>query len=398
VRLRLTVIYTLVLIVAGAAALAVSYALVEHSLDRSSAQRQAAAARLAASSPLALRTPAERAAHKSRVALVERAQRQLADDALSRLADQYLVALAVLVALAAASSWILAGRVLRPLRRITATMHRVSEATLDERVALEGPQDELKELGDTFDAMLARLDRTFRGQRAFIANASHELRTPLAIMQAENDVLRASPRPSPQALAVVTSTFATAISRSDRIISDLLLLARSDAGDLGRQAVDIGSLLTTAVAGIEPAARARAITIDTEIAEATVQGDGGLLECLVTNLLENSVRHNVDCGWIQVSSGAPDAEVWLEIANGGRQLAADEMAVLTEPFRRGQAREAGVPGHGLGLALVASIAEAHGGSVSLDSPSHGGLSVRVTLPRVRTAEHAQPIAAPSQKF
>jgi signal transduction histidine kinase len=398
VRLRLTVIYTLVLIVAGAAALAVSYALVEHSLDRSTAQRRAAAARLSASSPLALSTPAERAAHKSRLALVEQAQRQLSDDALSSLADKYLLALAVLVALAAASSWLLAGRVLRPLRRITATMHRVSDANLDERVALAGPQDELKELGDTFDAMLARLERTFRGQRAFIANASHELRTPLAIMQAENDILRVSPRLSPRALAAVTGTFATAIERSERIISDLLTLARSDAGDLGRQAVELGSLIATAVASIEAAARARSITIDTDIADATVQGDRGLLESLVMNLLENSVRHNVDGGWIHVSSGVTEADAWLEIANGGQQLAGDDMAVLTEPFRRGRARENGVPGHGLGLALVASIAEAHGGSVSLRSPSGGGLSARVALPALRTRERVKAAVKPSQKF
>jgi signal transduction histidine kinase len=259
-----------------------------------------------------------------------------------------------------------------------------------ERVGLTGPQDELKELGDTFDEMLARLERTFSGQRAFMANASHELRTPLAIMQAENDVLRATPRPSPQALSAVTRTFATALERSERIISDLLTLARSDARDLGREVVDLGALLNQGVAGIAPAARGRTIDVETDVAAARVLGDRGLLESLVENLLVNAVRHNQEGGWIRVSSADTDSEAWLEIANGGSRLAADEMAVLTEPFRRGRARQADVPGHGLGLSLVASIAEAHGGTVSFDSPAEGGLRVRVVFPRVPSSEPREP--------
>jgi signal transduction histidine kinase len=390
VRLRLTVIYTVVLIVAGAGVLAVSYALVDNSLHRSGTQGRTAADRLARGAPPPLGSQTQRAALKARIALIEQAQRQLADDTLGRLVDQYLVALGILIALAATSSWLLAGRVLRPLQRITATLHRVSDARMDERVGLTGPHDELKELGDTFDEMLARLERTFNGQRAFMANASHELRTPLAIMQAENDVLRATPRTSPQALSAVTRTFATALERSERIISDLLTLARSDARDLGREAVDLGALLNQGVAGIAPAARGRRIDVETDIAAARVLGDRGLLESLVENLLVNAVRHNQDGGWIRVSSADTDNEAWLEIANGGSRLAADEMAVLTEPFRRGRARQADVPGHGLGLSLVASIAEAHGGTVSFDSPAEGGLRVRVVFPRVPSSETREP--------
>src|SRR3954454_19622569 len=279
VRLKMTLLYAGVVFVAGALLLSVSYVLVRQNLTNPSNLRN---------------LPADNWSYN--VA----AQHEIAQDALARLRTQYAIALAAMTGLSVLLGWVLAGRMLRPLQRITATAQRVSQANPDERIGLEGPRDELKELADTFDGMLERLSGAFASQRRFVANASHELRTPLTVIRTELEVSLADPNATTAELRSMAETVRDATLATERLIQALLTLARSQGGVRRRDDVDLddGARLAIEQAAGEPAGRG--VEVRSTLEPAPVRGDRRLLDRLVANLVENAVRHNRDGGTVEV--------------------------------------------------------------------------------------------------
>jgi signal transduction histidine kinase len=293
--------------------------------------------------------------------------------------------------LAAGLGWAASRRVLRPLTAVTTAAQAASQDNLDRRLALAGPPDELKELADTFDAMLARLEAAFASQRRFVANASHELRTPLTEMRTLIDVTAARPTVAAAELAPVLAAIGAAVDRSEELIESLLTLARSDRGPGPAELVDLPTAVEDAVDQFAAAAAARQIRIDTTLQDAQVTGDRVLIERLVSNLIDNAVKHNVTGGWVLAATRTDAGTAELTVANGGERIPADQVTGLFEPFRRLAGRTGHRPGAGLGLSIVASVAHAHGGHAEAHAGSDGGLDVQVTLPAAANGHrHAAP--------
>jgi signal transduction histidine kinase len=291
-----------------------------------------------------------------------------------------LAGLGLFTALAAALGWAASGRVLRPLAAVTTAARSASQENLGERLALAGPPDELKQLADTFDSMLARLEAAFASQRRFVANASHELRTPLTEMRTLIDVTTARPDASAAQLEPVLTAIGAAVDRSEDLIEALLTLARSDRGTGAAEVVDLRTAVEDAIDLAGPAAAARQIQIGTALQDAKVTGDRVLLERLVSNLIDNAVRHNETGGWVRVSARTEAGVAELTVSNGGEHIPPDQVAGLFEPFRRLCGRTGSRPGSGLGLSIVASVATAHGGHAEAHARLDGGLDVHITLP------------------
>ena len=315
--------------------------------------------------------------------VIETVRAQLRSDELHRLVIEYLAALGVMTMVSVGAGWLLAGRALRPLREITATARRVSGENLGERIALVGPEDELKELADTFDGMLGRLDAAFASQRHFVANASHELRTPLAIMRTEIDVALADPDASTGELRAMGEAVRDTVDRNERLIESLLMLARSESAPGHAESADLATLAGDCITDLRARAEEAHITIQPELEPAVVRGNPALLERMIANLLDNAIRHNDPDGWITVRTHRSGATVELAVANSGRRIEPDRAATLTEPFRRLD-RTAG--GFGLGLSIVRSVAEAHGGRADVRALPDGGLAVNVTLSAASASE------------
>ena len=309
------------------------------------------------------------------------------------------IAFALVVIAAAMVSWVLAGHVLRPVHEVTATARRLSAESLDERIDLEGPRDEVAELADTFDAMLDRLQAAFDAQRRFVANASHELRTPLAVLRTEIDVTLADPDADVAELRRMAGVLRDATRRAEGLVDGLLLLARTEAADqhpaTGDEDLDLDLAARRALDAVRAEVEARRLRVSITAADGgagrgpVVGGDAALLERVVGNLVENGVRHNVEGGWLAVTTrrvpagaaehpdrGAPAVE--LVVASSGPELDPARVPDLFEPFRRGADRVG--TGSGLGLSIVRAVVRSHGGSVSAEPVPGGGLSVRVLLP------------------
>ena len=312
-------------------------------------------------------------------------QDELSRQAVGTLFGQGLLVLVVLGGLGVAGSYVLSGRVLRPLSQITSTAQRLSAEQLDARIALPGPEDELKELADTFDEMLARLQASFEAQRRFVADASHELRTPLAVMRTEVDVALADPDASTEELRAAAGVVREATERADRLVDSLLLLARSDRlGLSGLPLTERVELSAVADAGLR-ALRAEVEELDLQVQVAwglaPVLGDPGLLERLAGNVVENAVRHNVRGGLVHASTGtSPQGRAWLRVANSGAVVPEQAVEGLFEPFRRSGTARTARRGAGLGLAIVRAVAGVHGGTVRAVPHEGGGLVVVVELP------------------
>lgn len=281
-----------------------------------------------------------------------------------------------------ALAWFVAGRALRPLQQITATATRLSGSTLSERIDLHGPDDELKELADTIDAMLGRLQRAFVSQRRFVANASHELRTPLSIMATEVDVTLGDPDATVEDLRAMGRTVRAAADRSEALLDDLLTLASSERLRDTEQ-VDLEQLTIDTIRRHTTGITARRLRLDTQMQPTAVAGHRGLLERLIDNLVENAIRHNREHGWISIHLSAEHDAVRLQVANSGRTIPPDRIRTLLEPFSRLERRAVGpdAGGFGLGLSIVNAIVGAHGGVVELDPVDGGGLQVDIVLPR-----------------
>jgi signal transduction histidine kinase len=291
------------------------------------------------------------------------------------------IALAVIAVAAAAIGWIIAGRVLRPLSTITAAARRIAASSLHERLALHGPDDELKELGDTLDNLFARLEASFDAQRRFAANASHELRTPLTRERALLQVTRADPAATTGTWQAVSQELLASNAEQERLIEALLTLASSEAGPGQREPADLAAITSAALATARPAISRLALDVHADIQPAVLDGDPPLVQQLVTNLIDNAVRHNIRGGEVQVGTGTSDGHAVLSVTSSGRVIPAAEVDRLFEPFQRlGPRRARRDGGHGLGLSIVRAIATAHGATITARPRPGGGLTIDVTFP------------------
>ncbi len=303
------------------------------------------------------------------------------------------IALAVMAGASLVIGWFVAGRFLKPLRTITATTREISATSLHERrLNLSGPDDELKELADTFDQLLDRLERSFAFERQFVANASHELRTPLAGMRTSLEVAMAKPGPLPPHILTLADRLARELDRVDRLLESFLTLAHSQQGPPGDEStVSLAGLARLAIQ--QPADTISAMDLDVEQQQgpdAWVTGSETLLSRLVENVINNAIGHNQPGGWVRVTTEVRVNRAYLVVENGGPVLHPDQVKELARPFQRiGAERTGSDSGSGLGLAIVSSIIEVYGGTLDLQARADGGLRVAISLPlAVRTATGA----------
>jgi signal transduction histidine kinase len=315
-------------------------------------------------------------------------------DALHQLLIQSLVALAIMAVLSIALGWFVAGRVLRPLQAITSTAQRLSATDLSARIELHGPNDELKQLADTFDNMLARLDAAFTGQRRFVANASHELRTPLTIMRTELDVVLDRPESSNDELRAMGEVVRATVDRCDRLVSSLLTLALAENGLDVLEAVDVSSVVRAVVDGRRSDIDERGLQLHVDLTPALVEGDPGLLDRAVDNLMDNAIVHNQDGGWIRVATRGADQRSVIEVENSSAELPPDLVPQLFEPFRRLDERTGSQRGVGIGLSIVRAVATAHRGDATIEPIPGGGLRVTLTFPATATHRPTPPTPPP----
>ncbi len=390
-RSRLTLLYASLFTLGGAALVLITYLLVARTLDSATTSRippsiQPAIGKcvLAAQTqggPGALNQCAR--LYASGVEAGTSAQRGAT---LAHLLTYSLLSLAGVTLLAAVAGWIVAGRILRPVHRLTAAARAASEQNLSQRIALQGPRDDLRELADTFDTMLERLDRAFTSQRQFIANASHELRTPLTVMRTTMDVVMAKPEPTRHELVSMAADVRQAVDHCERLIEVLLVLARNDQARALTDPLDLATVTEDALEG----RTADGITTTATLDEAPVTGDGVLLERLVANLLDNAERYNIPGGTIAISTSTDDAAALVQVVNTGQVVPPDQVGRLFLPFTRLDDRTRH-EGFGLGLTLVSSIAAVHNGTVHATAEPTGGLNITVRLP---LRDNPPPIARP----
>jgi len=289
------------------------------------------------------------------------------------------IALAIVSAAAVGVGWLLAGRVLRPLNTITAAARRISASSLHERLALHGPDDELKELGDTLDSLFGRLEASFDAQRRFAANASHELRTPLTRERALLEVTRADPASTVGTWQDVSRDLLAFNAEQERLIEALLTLGSSEAGLSQREPADLAAITSAALTARDLGGLG--LNVQASIQPAVLDGDPLLIQQLVTNLIDNAVRHNVPGGDVQVATGTSNGHAMLSVANSGQVIAPADIRRLFQPFQRLGPRPARRDGgHGLGLSIVHAIATAHAATIAARAQPGGGLAVDVTFP------------------
>ena len=388
VRVRLTVLYAILFLISGALLLAIASGVAVHSVSAATVspaggpQTQAGrtdAGRIHLLQSLVARLQSEVAHLQSEVPNPP-GQDQLGHT----LFISSLIALAIMTIVSAALGWLVAGRALRPVSQMTAAARRISEDNLHERLAVTGPRDELTELGDTIDGLLARLEGAFNAQRRFVANASHELRTPLTTMRASLDVALAKPQPAPPQTIALAARLRAELDKIDALLDAFLVLATAQHRQLpGYTALPLDYVVTAALADQAAAIHARNLTVQNTSGPggAWVSGSQALLSRLVENVIGNAVCHNADGGWIRITTQTDGGRASLVVENGGEILDQQQVDELAQPFRRlGADRTGSDEGSGLGLSIVAAITEAHGGTLDLQARDGGGLRVRVELP------------------
>ncbi|MFD7561170.1 sensor histidine kinase [Streptomyces sp. NPDC059835] len=373
VRLRLTLLYGALFLASGTALLAITYLLVANQTGQI---------------PFAGRSlshggdPTPAGPFQDPAQVQQRLDERTAD-LLRQLLGQSGIALAIMTVLAVGLGWLMAGRVLRPLRTITTTAREISAGNLHRRLALRGPADELKELGDTIDALLARLEAAFDAQRHFAANASHELRTPLTRVRTLVEVSLADPEPTVASLQRVCERVLVAGRQQERLIESLLTLARSERGIEQWERLDLGRITHEALRNLPARGGEAGLHVEARLDDAPAWGDARLVERLIANLLDNAVRHNMPNGAIQVAAGMRHGRAMLTVSNTGLAIAPHEITRLLRPFQRlGRDRTASRDGHGLGLAIVHAIAISHGAELTAAPMAGGGLTVEVLFPPV----------------
>jgi len=376
VRLRLTFLYGGLFLVSGAGIVAITYVFVNHRVNgpfhtgegapQGNLYPGTAAGSLHGSPPDSLQAQHSADLHQFLVGST--------------------VALAVMALISIALGWLVAGRVLRPLRTMTVTTRQISERNLHERLALAGPDDELKDLSDTIDGLLARLEGAFDSQRRFVANASHELRTPLTLGRAMLQVALANPRTTLDQLRATCLDVIEAGKEQERLVGALLTLARSQRGLDHREPFDLAAVATEAVDAHRASAAAAGVSLDVTLHPAPIAGDARLVHTLASNLADNAVRYNLPGGHVQVAVAGYAGQALLTVTNTGPPIPDDQVERLLQPFQRFHGeRGSDHDGLGLGLSIVAAIATAHGASLSVHPRSPGGLVVEVRFSLLATA-------------
>jgi signal transduction histidine kinase len=380
VRARLTLLYIGLFAACGAIIVAVSYILMAHLPTQG--QDQMGSPRNVPDTIAAQCRSEQPASNPDKIlmaqcvrALEQRGAQAQHDLTLSHLLQYSLITLAAVIALAAVLGWIAAGRALRPVHLITIAARAASEHNLSARVAPTGPRDELRELAETFDEMLGRLQVAFEGQQRFIANASHELRTPLTVMRATADVVLGNPGATPGDLRGMAADIRAEVDHAEHLIGSLLILARNERGLTIHEEVD----LATAAEDVLDIADLGDRQVHATLEPAVISGDPVLAERLIANLVDNAVRYNAAAGDIWVSTRTMAGSSQLTVANTGPLISPADAGRIFEPFQRLSDRTSH-DGFGLGLAIVASIAVIHGGTVTARPRDDGGLSVTVTIP------------------
>jgi signal transduction histidine kinase len=387
-RLRLTVLYSLLFLATGAGLLAITYLLMR-SPNGEIAEIDSA---------LLPRPVPDRPAKPLPYQLVLK-ERQLRAQALAthaaemhELVTNSGIALAIMAALAVALGWLVAGRMLRPLRTMTTATQRISEHNLHERLALSGPADEIKDLADTIDGLLHRLEGAFDAQRHFVANAAHELRTPLTLNRALLEVTLADPDATVGALRAMGHELIACGEQQEQLIEALLTLATSARGLDQHEPFDLSDVTTEVLQGPHPEIAQLGLDVQTTNTSAPAIGDPRLAKRLVANLVDNAVRHNVIGGHIAVATRTESGHAVVTIANSGPIIPEDDIDRLFQPFQRLHTDRANYPnGHGLGLSIVQSIAAAHGAALSARSRPDGGLHIEARFPPVPRDGNGSPM-------
>jgi len=392
IRLRLTLVYGGLFLFSAAALLGITYTLIHHQYSRSffiSSGHKAVVNFQSAGGVIpnpklgagfSLPVPAK--GSLTNLKLVGAVAQGQSDAAQHQLFVDSALALAVMAVLSLWLGWVIAGRALRPLRTITETARDISASSLHRRLDLGGPDDELKQLGNTVDGLLARLETSFEAQRQFVANASHELRTPLTLERTLLELALSDPNASIDSYRHTCEQLLAVGEQQERLIEALLTLSRSQRGLDSRQPVDLAAITAAAAA----AAAHDGLVLDNTIQPAHTTGNPRLVERLVANLLNNAIEHNVDGGRIEVTTETRDGHAVLTIANTGPKIPAGELERIFQPFQRlDTTRTTGANGLGLGLSIVKAIADAHDASISTSAPADGGLRIQISFPRSDTA-------------
>lgn len=372
VRLRLTLLYGGLFLASGAALLAVTYLLVATQFP----------GRHVVTGPNGGASGSGGAFAPPDSAPADQARQQAAQ--LHLLLAQSGIALAIMAVVAFGLGWLVAGRILRPLRAMTATTRHISADNLHQRLAVPGPSDELKDLGDTIDGLLARLEAAFEAQRRFVANASHELRTPLTLERAMLEVALADPDATAESLRATCEDVLATGQQQERIIEALLTLARSQQGLHQHEPVDLAAITATVVARRQPEACRRGLQLTAALGPASASGNPRLVERLVANLVDNALRHNTPSGLVEVTTTSRAGHATLSVGNTGPPVPAGQIERLLQPFQRlSTDRTTEHDGLGLGLSIVAAIATAHGALLIPHTRPGGGLDVHVSFPAAR---------------
>jgi len=374
IRLRLTVLYGVVSVLSAAGLLAITITLAG-GWGQGTAHVPPAPAGSAASLKAAL------AQAQARIALLQAQVNQAGATWSHRLLVAAAAGLAVMAGASVVLGWIVAGRALRPLRAITAATRQISEDDLHRRLAMPGPRDELADLADTIDGLLARLQAAFDAQRNFVANASHELRTPLAASRTMLEVALADPAAPAATLRSACQDVLAEGQQQERLIDALLALARSQRGLDRREPLDLARITAEVLRAREPDAARRGVTVHASMAAAPVRGDDRLLRQLAANLIDNALRHNLPGGSLSIHVTSSRGRSTFTITNTGPVIPAAQIGRLLQPFQRLSAqRPAGDHGLGLGLPIVAAIARAHQATLAVSPGRRGGLDIRISLP------------------
>jgi signal transduction histidine kinase len=374
-RLRLTLMYSGMFLLLGTVLIGIILVLVQNGSVIGSSSSSVAVA-----TPVGRAGPVHAAVSQQHSADVDRL-----------LAVSWLTLVFTAVA-SAPLGWFVAGRTLRPLRQMTAAARTISAGTLDDRLALSGPDDEFKQLGDTVDDLLARLEAAFAAQRRFVANAAHELRTPLTLERTLIQVALADPNATEASLRATCEELLQSGRNQERLLEALLTLATSERGLEHRRWFDLAPLAHDALRGLRGEIERRRLDASAHLAPALVLGDPALVQRLIANLLDNAVRHNEPGGLIEIETGTEAGTTILRVANGGAVLPRDAVERLLEPFvRLGSERVAAEGGHyGLGLSIARAIATAHEATITAEAPADGGLAITVRFPATEDRRHTPP--------
>lgn len=379
-RTRLAAFYSLLFLAAGLGLVALAYTLAMSLFPATGAPISRLTSAERALLPLCKPLPTTKKLIAQCQHLLGLANPSVNGDVRAALKIGAIVAAVLVVAGAIILGWLAAGRALRPVRSITEAALHASELRLGQRLALSGPEDELKALGDTFDLMLERLDAAFTSQKRFVANAAHELRTPLTAMRTAIEVTLAKPERSAQQLEEMAERVRRSIERAEATIEALLTLATSELGATAAETVDLATAVEDALDDARPAIDQRQIRVEASLEPAPTRGERVLLERMIANLVENAVRHNHSGGSIWVRTHQQNGSSVFEVANTGPQVPEDQIGVLFEPFARAKQRLDYGDGVGLGLSIADAIARAHLAEISARGRPEGGLELCVTLP------------------